>query len=235
MIVKNDLYDYKDRYIYQDDNFFKFSIDSILLAEFAKENINDRMNILDLCAGNMAVGLIISKYTKSSIVGFEIQKDVYNLGKKSIELNNLTNQLEIINDDVKNINNYFNSECFDIMVCNPPFFKEGSSLKNDCDQLSIARHEIYITLEDIFKIGRSYLKNKGNLVIIHRANRLDEIIYLATKYQINVKNIQLITTKNNKKPSIVIINAVKNSKSGVIINRELCVQDIKSYQDLFKE
>ena len=71
--------------------------------------------------------------------------------------------------------------------------------------------------------------------MIHRANRLDEIIVLAVKYQINVKNIQLITTKKGKKPSIVIINAVKNSKSGVIINRELCVQDVKSYQNIFKE
>ncbi len=235
MIVKNDLFDYQDRYIYQDDKLFKFSLDSILLAEFAKKYQNDKMNILDLCAGNMAVGLIISKYTKSHITGFEIQKEVYELGKKSININNLTKQLDIINDDVKNIGKYFKSESFDVLVCNPPFFKVGSSIKNDNEGLSIARHEIAITLEDIFKISKSYLKNKGNLVLIHRANRLDEIIFLAAKYQINVKNIQLITTKKGKKPSIVIINAVKNSKSGVIINRELCVQDVKSYQNIFKE
>ena len=235
MIVKNDLFDYQDRFIYQDDKLFKFSLDSILLAEFTRNYINDKMNILDLCAGNMAVVLIISKYSKSIITGFEIQKRVFELGQKSIEINDLSKQLYIINDDVKNIGSYYNSEYFDVMVCNPPFFKVGSSLKNEQEDLSIARHEISITLEDIFIIAKSYLKNKGNLIIIHRANRLDEIINLAVKYQINVKNIQLVTTKNGKKPSIVIINAVKNSKCGVIINRELCVQDVKSYQNIFKE
>ena len=235
MIVKNDLFDYQDRYIIQDDKLFKFSLDSILLAEFSKNYIKKGHKIIDLCTGNMAASLILSKYTDANIVGFEIQKKVYELGKKSIEINNLTEQLNIINDDIKNIGNYYSGEYFDLMVCNPPFFKINSSLKNVNEGLSIARHEIAITLEDIFEIARSYLKNNGNLIIVHRANRLDELIYLGYKYHINVKNVQFISTKINKKPSIVLINAVKNSKSGVIINHELCVQNVKSYQNLFKE
>lgn len=235
MIVKNDLFDYQNRYIYQDEDYFKFSLDSILLAEYVQKDLKDHLEIVDLCAGNMAIPLILSKYTKSSIVGFEIQKEIYDLGQKSIQLNKLEKQLTIINDDAKNIGTYFDGEKFDVMLCNPPFFTVNGSLSNSNNILSIARHEIAISLEDIFKIAKSYLKNKGSLFIVHRANRLDEIINLGYKYHIFVKKIQFISTKKGKNPSIVLINAVKNGNNGVIIDNELCVQDVKSYQNIFKE
>ena len=235
MIVKNDLFDYSNRYIYQDSNHFKFSIDSILLAEFANRNYKNK-KILDLCAGNMAVPLILSKYTESKIVGFEIQKEIYQLGKNSIELNKLEEQLDIINDDVKNINQYFPSECFDIMVCNPPYFKVNDDrLMNKDKELSIARHEKLITLEDIYIIAKSHLINKGSLFLVHRVERLDEIIDLGYKYQLNVKEIQFVSTKKGEKPRILLVRAVKNSKSGIKVNSEICIESVKSYQNIFKE
>ena len=150
MQVKNDLFDYKNRYIYQDSGFFKFSVDSILLAEFAKIEKNDNI-IVDMCAGNMAIPLILSTYTQKKITGFEIQSNIYDLGKKSIEVNGLSNQLTIINDDVKKIGNYFAKESIDIFLCNPPYFKCGDiKVINTTKELSYARHEIAINLEEIF-------------------------------------------------------------------------------------
>ena len=108
-VVKNDLYDYTNRYIYQDSDCFKFSVDSILLAEYVQIK-ETNAKIVDMCCGNMAIPLIISKYTNSKITGFEIQKEIYKLGKDSIVLNNLENQLEIINDDVKNISKYYETD-----------------------------------------------------------------------------------------------------------------------------
>ena len=234
MLVKNDLYDYENRYIYQDSDYFKFSVDSILLAEFV--DVQKSGNILDMCAGNMAVPLILSKYTTSSIIGFEIQKPVYDLGVKSISLNNLANELKIINDDVKNIGKYYSAEYFDTIICNPPFFKTAKkSYINETKEKAIARHEMNLTLEDIFKISKTYLKNKGSLYIVHRAERLDELIVLANKYQINIKKIQLVSTKKNSDPRIVLIKAVKNSKSGVKIKKTLCIDGLKTYQNIFKE
>ena len=88
MIVKNDLYDYKNRMIFQDSSGFKFSLDSILLAEFAK-NIKNKSNVLDMCSGNCVVPLILSTYNDANYVAFEIQKEIYNLGVKSIEYNKI--------------------------------------------------------------------------------------------------------------------------------------------------
>lgn len=235
MIVKNDLYDYENRYIFQDDDMFKFSVDSILLAEYANKFLKKANNILDMCSGNMAASLILSKYTAANITGFEIQKEAYNLGVESIKINNLQDSLSIINDDVNNINQYFSNDFFDLMICNPPFFKKNSSILNDSNYLVLARHEVKFTIEDIFKIAKSFLKNSGSVIIVHRASRLDEIIKLGYKYQVNVKEIQFVSTKKGKKPTIVLIRAVKNSNEGVIINSELCIENVKSYKNIFKE
>lgn len=235
MLIKNDLFDYKNRYIYQDTELFKFSLDSILLAEFVDKKFKNK-KIIDLCTGNMSIPLILSTYTSEKIVGFEIQKQVYNLGIDSIKLNKLEDQLQIINDDIKNINKYYKNDYFDIMICNPPFFKTAeNSHINIKEELSIARHEIKITIEDIFNIAKTHLNNKGCLYIVHRVERLDEIVYLGYKYQINVKKIQFISTKEGEKPYILLIKAVKGSKPGVKVNSTICIENVKTYQNIFKE
>ena len=102
-IVLNDLFDYKNRFIYQLENGFKFSLDSILLAEFVK--VKENLKILDMCSGNCAIPLILSTRTNSNIVAFEIQKLIAKLEKDSVLYNNLQNQIKVINDDIKNIGN----------------------------------------------------------------------------------------------------------------------------------
>lgn len=233
MIVKNDLYDYKERYIYQDSEAFKFSLDSILLAEFV-DIPKDNETIIDMCAGNMAAGLILSKYTNAHITGFEIQENIYKLGKDSISINNLDN-LKIINDDIKNIGKYFPKYSVDKMLCNPPFFNnlDDKILSKD-DKKKIARHEISISLEDLFAIASTYLKEKGILYMVHRVNRIDELFIYANKYGINIKHIQFISTKKGKIPMMVLIKCVKNSKFGVKINNELCIEGLNTYQNIFR-
>ena len=230
MIVKNDLFDYKNRYIYQATDGFKFSLDSILLAEYTQ--VKDNLNILDMCSGNAAVPLIISTKTKSRIVAFEIQKEIANLAKQSVELNKLENQIKVINDDVNNIAKYFNKEYFDIIVCNPPYFKNNSSIHNKEEIKAIARHEIKINLEQIFKISFDYLKNNGILYMSHRAERLDEIITLAVKYNINVKELILVQTKSSD-ISMILVKCIKNSKKGMKI-KVIDVSKYSTYQHIFE-
>ena len=229
-IVKNDLFDYKNRYIYQDKDGFKFSLDSILIAEYA--HVKDNLKILDMCSGNAAIPLIISTKTKSNIVAFEIQEEIAALAKKSVELNGLENQIEVKNDDVNNIAKYFNKEYFDIIVCNPPYFKNNSSIHNKEEIKAIARHEIKINLEQIFKISFDYLKNNGILYMSHRADRLDEIINIATKYNLNVKELILVQTKNSD-ISMILVKCIKNSKNGIKI-KVLDVSKCSTYQHIFE-
>ena len=232
--VKNDLFDYPNRYIMQIKDGFKFSLDSLLLAEFISLRQSDKL-ILDMCTGNAPVPLVLSLKTDAKIIGFELQKDIAELAWESISINGLDKQIKVINDDVKNVDKFFKPNSFDVITCNPPYFKvNDDKSKNKNDYLTLARHEIAIDLETIFKLVNRFLKDNGNFYMVHRSERLDEIIIFANKYRLNVKEIQFISTKMNNNPSTILVKCVKNSKLGVKIKKEICVDNLSTYQHLFE-
>ena len=233
--VLNDLFDYDNLKIYQYNDGFKFSLDSILLAEYVKIT-SKTTNILDLCTGNASIPLILSTKTNALIDAFEIQKDIFDLAIESIKYNQKQEQITVYNADVKEINNYVKYKKYDIITCNPPYFKvKNNGYLNETEKLAIARHELKVTLEDIFKIACDHLNTKGEFYLVHRVDRLDEIIILGSKYKLNVKNIELIKTKENSNPYLVLVRAVKDSSLGVKINNPICIQNLTTYQNLFKE
>lgn len=233
--VLNDLFDYPNLKIYQYVEGFKFSLDSILLAEYVKITSKTK-KILDLCSGNASIPMILSTKTKAQIDAIELQESIYELGKKSIIYNNLEKQIKIYNENILNIDNLKKGMKYDIITCNPPYFKvEDNNHINETEVLAIARHELKITLEEIFKIASSYLNDKGEFYMVHRASRLDEIIIFGNKYNLNVKNVELIKTKEETKPYIVLVRCIKNSKLGIKINKEKNIGNLKTYQNMFEE
>ena len=115
--VINDLVYFKNLQIVQNKNYFNFSLDSILLPNFACITENTK-SVLDLCTGNAPVPLVLSTRTNAKIIGVELQKEIYELAKESVEINNLSNQIEIINDNINNISTKFETDTFDLITCN---------------------------------------------------------------------------------------------------------------------
>lgn len=231
--VLNDLYDYGLK-IYQDNELFKFSLDSLLLAEFVNVNKNDK-NLLDICSGNAPLPLIIGKKYNIDITGVEIQREIYLLAIKSIVENNLSN-IEMLNCNAKDLKNYFPGNNFDIITCNPPFFKVNeTSLINEERKKAIARHELTITLEEIFDIVKGLLKDKGAFYLVHRPSRLEEIINLATTHNLHVKKMIFIYSNWKKEAIMVLFKMVKNSSPGVKIKSVKIDRETKTYQNIFKE
>ena len=215
MKVINDLVGYKKLKIVQDTEMFNFSLDSVLLPNFItiNENINQ---ILDIGTGNGPIPLILSTKTKANIVGYEIQKEVSNLAKESIKINNLQKQIKIINDDIKK--NTYETETFDIITCNPPYFEvKDKSKLNKNDYKTIARHEVNLRLEELLKISKKLLKNGGVLGLVHRPERLIDILSTMRKYNIEPKKIRLVYPKMNKQANILLIEGKKNGKKGLKI------------------
>ena len=217
MEVTNYLLGYKDKYIVQDTQMFNFSLDSVLLPNFVTLNKNIK-NILDIGCGNAPIPLILSTKTNALITGVEIQKDVYDLAVKSVKINNLENQINIINADINELYNKFETESFDVITCNPPFFKvsEQSNL-NKSDYKTIARHEVKLNLDDIFKISKKLLKNNGYVAIVHRPERLLDILESMKKYNIEPKKIQFIYPKTNMETNILLVEGKKNGNKGLKI------------------
>ena len=228
----NDLLNINNLKIVQNTNYFSFSLDSILLSNFVLLNYNTK-NILDLCTGNAPIPLVLSTKTDSKIYAVELQKEIYDLAKKSIEINHLENQIILINDDVKNITNKFKTDTFDLITCNPPYFKyKDTSIENDNKIKSIARHEICISLEDIIKISKKLLKNGASLCIVHRPDRLIENNELMKSNNLEPKRLQFIYPKKNSDANLILIEARKNGKEELKILKPLYVHnDDGTYTD----
>lgn len=231
----NDLYDYIPLKIYQDDKYFKFSLDSVLLAEYVKVTSRTK-NIIELCSGNCAVSMILSTRTKAKITAVEVQKVIYDLGKESIEYNKLSDRIYLVQSDIKDIKNYFPGNNVNIIVCNPPYFKKSEESLVNGDQIkAIARHEILTDLDQIISISSNILQKDGELYLVHRSERLDEIITSCSKHKINVKNIQLISTKEGKEPTLVLVRCVKDSNFGVKIKPIFCIENLKTFKNIFRK
>lgn len=226
MEVINDLLNYNGFKIYQNTSWFSFSLDSILLANFVniKRNTN---NIIDFCSGNAPIPLILSTKTNNNIIGVEIQQEVYELAKKSIKINNLDNRIKMLNMDIKQLVNIYETDTFDLITCNPPFFKvtEESKINNNIIK-SVARHELKINLDDIFSISRKLLRNNGSICMVHRTDRLIDIITTMKNNNIEPKRIRLVYPKLNSESNIVLIEGVKNGNPGLKILPPLYVHDI---------
>lgn len=223
--VINDLVYFKNIKIVQNKKYFNFSLDSVLLPSFV-ENVKTSKMILDLCTGNGPIPLILSTKTKSKIYGVELQKEIFDLADESIKINNLEKRINLINEDAKKIINYFETDTFDVITCNPPYFKKNDeSILNENEIKSIARHEIKIKLEDIIIISKKLLKNGGSLNIIHRTDRLIEIIELMKKNNIEPKRIRFVYPKINKESNLVLIDGRKNGGSGLKILPPLYVHN----------
>lgn len=216
----------KDMKIIQRVDHFVFSLDSLLVSEFA--SITKYTNkIVDLGTGNGVIPLFLSKKTKAKITGIEIQEISSDLAKRNVQLNNLEDQISIINDDMKNWRKYFRNNSIDMVISNPPFFKFDGNEKqlNDLTQLTLARHEISITLEEIIQTASNLLKDKGHFALVHRVDRFMDIIENMKKYDIEPKKIQFCHTKINKEGKILLVEGIKYGKPGLRILPPLIAHD----------
>lgn len=229
MEVVHYLLDYDKLKIIQNEDWFSFSLDSVLLPNFVTLNKKIK-KILDLGTGNAPIPLILSTKTNASIFGIEIQEDIYDLAKRSVELNNLNDQITILHEDIKNIDKLFETDSFDVITCNPPYFKysETSNI-NKNDHKTIARHEISVNLDDIMKVSRKLLKNNGVVAFIHRSERFIEILETMRKYNIEPKKLRFIYPKVNDNCNMVLIEGKKNGNEGLKILSPLYVHDQDGY------
>lgn len=231
--VRNDLFDYENLVIYQNPEKFKFSIDSILLAEYV-EIRNDGQIIVDFCTGNAPIPLILSTKTKSKIYGIELQDSICNLANMSVSANGLKDQITIINDNLKSVLEYLLPESADIVTCNPPYFKyEPSSKVNDDFEKAIARHEIETNFEEIVIAANYVLKSKGSFYCIHRPERLEELIWLLNKYKFRIKSLSLIYNDFEKQAIAVVFKATKNGLTGLKVGKPINIANQKTYKRIF--
>lgn len=239
MEVLNDILGYKNRKIFQDSNYFSFSLDSIMLANFAMIRMRDN-NIADLGCGNGVIPLILSLRTNKKIVGIEIQEKLSLLAEKSVKYNELEDQITIINMDMKDFASD-NCEKFDLITCNPPYFKvNDKNYFNLSYEKVVARHEVKVSLSEVCASAKKMLKNNGNFAVVHRPERMMEILFEFRKNNIEPKRIRFVYEKVSKESNLVLIEGQKCGKSGLKIEKPFILYNedgsmTKEYENLLVE
>ncbi len=224
--------EYKGLKIIQDRNGFCFGIDSVLLSDFAK-NMKKKSVVMDIGTGTGIIGLLLCKKTNlKKIYGIEIQKEVAEMAERSIKLNNLEDRFSILNVNINDVTKYFVNNQIDVVVTNPPYKKNNTGLKNTSESKLISRHEVKCTLEDIIKKSYIILKDLGQFFMVHRAERLVDIMFLLRNNKLEPKEIRFVHSKQNEKPNLVLIKAVKNAKEFLKIDKPLIIyNDNGTYTD----
>ena len=210
---------HKEIKVFQDDDLFKINTDTEVLGEFI--NIYKEDTVLDMGTNTGALMLYANLFNPKKIIGLEINKKALELAKKNLDINGVNNY-ELIEGNIITYEN----DPVDVIICNPPYFKyEKDSILNKNDVKSIARHEISIKLEDIFRIAKKLLKNGGSIYLIHRTDRLIEIIEKMKENNIEPKKIRFIYPKINKESNLVLIEGKKNGKIGLKLLSPLIVHN----------
>lgn len=218
----NSILGYPDLKIYQDDQFFCFSLDSIILANYSTIRLRDK-KIIDFCTGNAVVPIIISRRCNKEIDGVEVQEKLFNLACKSVSINNLSSRINLYNEDVKDFSkNVDNLNKYDLVLCNPPYFKiNENSSKNLSYEKMIARHEILINLDEVCDCAKKVLKDNGNLCIVHRSDRLMDILSSFRRNSIEPKRIKFVYENVNSESFLVLVEGKKCGSVGLKVEKPL--------------
>lgn len=214
---------YKNLKIIQNEMGFCFGIDSVLLSDFAKK-IKRNAKVIDLGTGTGIIPILLCGKTElKRIVGVEVQEEVFDLANRNIKLNNLENKFEVINENIKNLKNIYEYGSFDVVVTNPPYKKENTGIKNLNNKKLISRHEITANLEDFVEISKYLLKDRGRIYMVHRPERLVDILFLMRKNKLEPKKIKFVYSNVNTEPKLLLIEAVKNAKPFLQIEKNLYI------------
>lgn len=217
--------------IIQSASVFAFSLDAVLLAHFAKAPKGGRGHTVDLCAGNGAIGLFYSQKSIGNITEVELQPRLADMATRSIMLNNLETRINVLNIDLADTLSYIKSGTVETVLCNPPYFLSSeTSQKNPNEHLAIARHEITTNLDTVCQVSSRLLKDNGKLFMVHRPDRLVDVLLAMQAVRLAPKRIQFVHPKVGKEANIVLIEAIKNGKSGgVRVLDPLTVYDIDGH------
>lgn len=212
--------------VLQDSERFQFGIDAVLLADYASKSLKEKESVIDLGTGTGIIPLLmVNKCKTAAFTGLEVQKESADMAARSVAMNGLEGQIQIVHGDLKEAGSLFPRHSFNVVTCNPPYMIDAHGRNNEQDALTIARHEVLCTLEDVVTAADYLLATHGSFFMIHRPFRLPEIFSSLEKHKMEMKRMRLIYPFADKEPNMVLIEARKNAKRRLTIEPPLIVRN----------
>ncbi|MCI1999956.1 MAG: tRNA1(Val) (adenine(37)-N6)-methyltransferase [Clostridia bacterium] len=215
----------------QDPKRFCFGVDAVLLSDFAKAQKGEK--VLDLGTGTGVIPILMEAKSKAEhFFALEIQEESAEMARRSVELNGLSEKIDIITGDIKNADDIFPLSSFDVITTNPPYMENGGGLKNGFTPKAIARHEVLCSLDDIARVSSRLLKFGGRFYMVHRPYRIADIMCILRKYKLEPKIMRLVHPYADREPNMVLIEAVRSGKPMLKVMPPLIIyKDDKTYTD----
>lgn len=211
--------------VLQKTHGFRFSIDAVLLSHFIEPTANKTQHLLDLGTGSGVMPLLLAaRYDKLQIDGVELQPDIANMAARSVQYNHMEQQIHIYQQDLTQLPKSFEQQ-YDFVISNPPFFQVGSGKQNPNMQIALARHELACTLEQLIQCAFRTLKDRGHFAVIHRAERLTELLSLCQKHRFAPYRLRMIHPTLDQPANLVLMEAIKDGKNGISILPPLAIYE----------
>jgi tRNA1Val (adenine37-N6)-methyltransferase len=203
--------DFKGLKIIQDPNMFCFGMDAVLLSHFAKARPGER--VVDLGTGTGVIPILMSGRSRDTyFYGVEIQAPMADMARRSVLLNNLEDRIQIIEGDLKESPDYLGLGKYQLVTANPPYKKMGTGMINPNNAKAVARHELKCNLDDVLRVASRLLAWGGRLSMVHRPNRMIEILTGMRHHGLEPKVIRLVYPSLRKPPNMLLIEAVLGGK-----------------------
>lgn len=192
------------------DGVFPLSTDSMVLSHFVKLPKNAR--VLDLGSGCGTLGLLLCAVNGSCrVTGVELSQNAHLAALDNIRRNALTARMESICADVRQVPESFPAGSFDVCVSNPPYFSGGPASRN----AATARREDTCSPAELFAAAAWALKYGGDFFLVHRPERLAELIVRGTEAGLEAKRLCLVRHQAGSPVNLILLQLRKGGKPGL--------------------
>ncbi len=193
--------------IIQSADEYRFTTDAVLLANFCGD-MQGKLCV-EFGAGSGVISILVARKKKPpKIVAIELQQNLADMARRSVELNGMSGQIEVVCGNLKDAPKFIDKPA-DVVVCNPPYRKIGSGERQLAENVALCRHEIAATLSDVIESAGKTLNNRGTFYLVHQAERLTEIVTVCGVNNLSVKEIVPVCPRKGKEPNLVLVRAVK--------------------------
>lgn len=204
-----------DLHIIQSEKGFRFGMDAVILSDFAR--VRPREHVVDMGTGTGILPILMSAQRADAVFSaFELQPDMADMAARSVALNGLEERIRIYAEDMRQAAGIIGYGCAHLVTCNPPYGKQGSTLKNSSESVTIARHEEETTIDEWTASCAAVLRNMGRLCMVFPAQRILELTDAYRHARIEPKRIRMVYAKADRAPYLVLLEGMKNAKPGLL-------------------
>ena len=202
-------------HIIQSEDGFRFGMDAVILGDFAR--VRPHEHVIDMGTGTGILPILLSAQREdATFSALELQPQMADMATRSVALNGLSERIRVYAADMRDAAGLLGYQCAHMVVSNPPYGKQGSTLKNATNSVTLAKHEDDAGIDSWVQSCSAVLRNMGRLCMVFPAQRLLELTDAFRNHRIEPKRIRMVYAKVDRAPYLVLLEGMKNAKPGLL-------------------